>query len=60
MGPKTIANIFEKVPTKNPKYKEIGSPDGYFLEAYKIKSVLSVHAQMVSKYSACIVKENNK
>jgi hypothetical protein len=36
------------------------SPDGYFLRAYKIKSVLSVHAQMIFKILGFLVPEKKK
>ncbi len=36
------------------------SPDEYFLKAYKIKSVLSLHAQMVFKFVACLVLDINQ
>jgi hypothetical protein len=38
-------------------FKGVGSPDEYFFTAYKIKSVLSVHAQMVLKFFACLAQE---
>ncbi len=38
-------------------FKGIGSVDEYFLKAYKIQSVLSVHEQMVFKWLACLVQE---
>ncbi len=33
------------------------SPVEYFFRAFKIKSVLSVHAQMVFKFLVCLVQE---
>jgi hypothetical protein len=35
------------------------SPDGYFSKAYKIKPVLSVHAQMVFKYLVYLLEEKS-
>ncbi len=40
--------------------KGIMSPVEYFLNAYNIKSVLSLHAQMVFEFLACLVLEKNK
>jgi hypothetical protein len=34
-----------------------GSPDEYFLEAYKIKPALFVHGQMILKFLGCLVKQ---
>ncbi len=36
------------------------SPDEYFLTAYKIKSILSLHAQMVFKFLACLFLQKNQ
>jgi hypothetical protein len=36
------------------------SPDGFFLRAYKIKSVLSVYAQMIFKILGFLVPEKKK
>jgi hypothetical protein len=41
-------------------FKGTGSPDEYFLKAYKIAFVLSVHALLVIKLLGCLVEEKNK
>ncbi len=38
---------------------ETGSPDEYFFKGLVIKSILSLHTQMVIKCSGCRVKEIN-
>ncbi len=43
-----------------PGLRAIMSPVEYFLTAYTIKSVLSVHALMVYKFIACLVQEENQ
>ncbi len=46
-------------PPWEPAIKGIWSPNEFF-KAYKIKSVLSVHPQMVLNFFACFVEEINK
>jgi hypothetical protein len=42
------------------QFKGIGSPDGFFWKPYKIRSVLSEHAQIVFRLLALLVNQKIK
>jgi hypothetical protein len=51
---------FEKIRAWTDRLKGLCHQLNIFFKAYKIKSVLYCHAQMVIKFLACLVLEKNQ